>query len=85
MVKLWFRNSNGDERVIAECETRQEVNKSIDQFIDDCNKKNPNRKPFKSYYTRSWVEDGRTIFDVGSWSEFFVWDKDEFGESKRCY
>lgn len=78
MAKLWFRNSNGDEHVIAECETRQEVNKSIDQFIDDCNKKFPNRKPFKSYYTRSWVEDGRTIFDVGSWSEFFVWDKDEF-------
>lgn len=78
MAKLWFRNSEDKERVIAECETWQEVNKSIDQFIDDCNKKRPNRKPFKSYYTRSWVEDGRTIFDVGSWSEFFVWDKDEF-------
>lgn len=85
MAKLWFRDSKDNEREIADCETRQEVNKSIDQFIDDCNKKWPNRKPFKSYYTRSWVEDGRTIFDVGSWSEFFVWDKDEFGESKRCY
>lgn len=78
MAKLWFRNSEGNERVIAECETWQEVNKNIDQFIDDCNKKWPNRKPFKSYYTRSWVEDGRTIFDVGSWSEFFVWDKGAF-------
>ena len=78
MAKLWFRNSEGNERVIAECETWQEVNKSIDQFIDDCNKTWPNRKPFKSYYIRSWVEDGRTIFDVGSWSEFFVWDKGAF-------
>ena len=78
MAKLWFRNSEGKERIIAECETWQEVNKSIDQFIDDCNKKWPNRKPFKSYYIRSWVEDGRTIFDVGSWSEFFVWDKGAF-------
>ena len=78
MAKLWFQNSNGDEREIADCETRQEVSKSIDQFIDECNKKWPNRKPFKSYYTRSWVENGRTILDVGSWSEFFVWDKEEF-------
>jgi hypothetical protein len=28
---------------------------------------------FKSYYTRMWQEpDGRIVFDVGSWSEFFV-------------
>ena len=85
MAKLWFRDSKGNEREIANCETRQEVSKSIDQFIDNCNKKCPNRKPFKSYYTRSWVENGRTILDVGSWFEFFIWDKDEFDESKRCY
>lgn len=80
MAKLWFKDSKGNEREIADCETRQEVSKNIDQFINDCNKKYPNRKPFKSYYTRSWVENGRTILDVGSWFEFFIWDKDEFGE-----
>lgn len=78
MAKLWFRNSEGVEREIANCETRQEVHASINKFVDDCNKKWPNRKPFKSYYTRSWVENGRTILDIGSWSEFFVWDKEEF-------
>ena len=65
-------------KILTKMQLDYDGSKNIDQFINDCNKKYPNRKPFKSYYTRSWVENGRTILDVGSWSEFFVWDKDEF-------
>ena len=45
-MKLFFQNSRGEERVIAEPSNREEVNKEINKFLDDHN--------FKSYYTRVW-------------------------------
>lgn len=63
-MKLFFQNSRGEERLIAEPSNKEEVNKEINKFLDDHN--------FKSYYTRVWVEDNRMIFDVGSWSELFI-------------
>ena len=63
-MKLYFENSQGKERLIAECETVQEAHKEIDKFLNERN--------FKSYYSRSWGnEDGVTI-DFGSHSEFMV-------------
>lgn len=73
-MKLYFRNSQGKERLITECETIQEVTAAINQFLADHN--------YKSYYTRIWYEpegtktpyyirtEGRFVYDVGSWSEF---------------
>ena len=65
-MKLYFKNSQGEERLIAECETVKDVGKEIQKFLDDHN--------YKSYYWRSWEEDGRIKIDVGSWSEFFFVD-----------
>ena len=62
-MKLYFENSQGKERLIAECETVQEAHKEIDKFLDEHN--------FKSYYTRSWGNDDGVTIDVGSHSEFF--------------
>ena len=64
MTRLFFQNSKGEERLIAEPLNRKEVNKEINKFLDDHN--------FKSYYTRVWEEDGRLIFDVGSHTEGFA-------------
>lgn len=75
MANLYFENSNGGRRVIANCHTEEEVIKAIYAFIDTCNKNKPKDKKFKSYYTRTWIEDGQTWYDMGSWSEYFVWDK----------
>ena len=62
-MKLYFKNSQGEERLIAECETLDEIHEEISNFLDEHN--------FKCYYTRSWGgEEGVTI-DVGSHSEFF--------------
>ena len=69
-MKLLFQNSRGEERVIAEPSNREEINKEINKFLDDHN--------FKSYYTRVWEENGRLIFDVGSWSEVFILDGVKF-------
>ena len=71
-MKLFFQNSRGEERVIAEPSNREEVNKEINKFLDDHN--------FKSYYTRVWEENDRLIFDVGSWSEVFILDGMSFEE-----
>lgn len=75
MAKLWFQNHLGIERAIADCDTWQDVNKYINLFIDQRNEGKPEDKKFKSYYMRTWEENGRTVIDVGSWSEFFYWDK----------
>ena len=74
-MKLWFQNSQGEERVIAECATWPEVTRAIHKFIHECNAKKPkSATPFKSYYTRVWEQDGRTIIDVGSHTEYFIWE-----------
>lgn len=73
---LWFENKYGDRRVICDCETWDDVNRSIDDFIAQCNETYPlNKKhPFVRYYTRMWEEDGMTKIDVGSHTEFFYWE-----------
>ena len=75
-MRLWFENVWEQERVISnDCNTWEDVHSAIEEFIADCNRKWPNKTPFKWYYTRTWQqEDGRTRIDVGSHSEFFIWE-----------
>lgn len=89
-MKLWFKNSRGEERVIKNTAlTWEEVNTAIDEFIHRCNvnKINASKRMygddydpakvnlFTRYYTRVWEqEDGRTCIDVGSHTEFFIWE-----------
>lgn len=66
-MKVYFENSEGQRRVIGEnVSTMQEVMKIIQNFLNEHN--------YKSYYTRTWYEDGWTWFDVGSHTEFFLCD-----------
>lgn len=67
-MKLYFENSYGEERVIAEVQNEQEAMKEIKKFLDDHN--------YKSYYTRTWEHNGVKYFDVGSWSERFILKSD---------
>lgn len=63
-MRLLFQNSRGEERVIAEPQTKEEAIKEINKFLEDHN--------FKSYYMNVCEDDrGRLRLDVGSWSEFF--------------
>lgn len=94
-MTLWFKNADGEERVIKEnVNTWEEVRKEITDFITLCNtNKTQSRKqiygdnynpiydnPFVWYYTRAWKQnDGRTCIDVGSHTEFFIWDGDYEG------
>ena len=67
-MKLYFKNSYGEKRVIAEVQNEQEAMKEIKKFLDDHN--------YKSYYTRTWEHNGVKYFDVGSWSERFILKSD---------
>ena len=73
-MKLYFRSSNGNERIIAEVESEESVMKHIHAFVDDCNKKRTDGKQFKIYYIRSWgsLDEGDITYDISSHSEFFI-------------
>jgi peptidoglycan/xylan/chitin deacetylase (PgdA/CDA1 family) len=68
---VFFENSAGKERVIAEVQTMDEALDAIREFLVE--------HEYKSYYTRFWLEETEyentpcvvLTFDVGSWSEFF--------------
>lgn len=63
-MKLYFKNSYGERRVIAEPATEESAMESIHAFCEERN--------FKIYYVRSWInQEGLKVFDVGSHSEFF--------------
>lgn len=62
-MKLYFENSQGIERVIAEVANEEEAYKEINKFCEERN--------FKIYYVRTWMSNGRKTYDVGSHSEFF--------------
>ena len=61
---LYFQRSNGNYLLIQEQVDEDEALNIISNFLEKHN--------YKSYYTRYWHEEGKTIYDVGSWSEFFV-------------
>lgn len=61
---VYFENSLGQRRLIAETATTQETSSAIQSFLKDHN--------YTSYYSRSWKnEKGETVVDVGSHTEFF--------------
>ena len=68
---VFFENSDGKERVIAEAQTMNEALDAIREFLKE--------RKYKSYFTRFWLEETEyenapcvvLTFDVGSWSEFF--------------
>lgn len=66
---LYFQRSNGEHRLLVSDVTEKEAYTKMQKFMHNHN--------FKSYYTRSWEEDGVKWYDVGSWSEFFKWTNKE--------
>ena len=62
-MKLYFENSQGVERVIAEVANEEEAYKEINKFCEERN--------FEIYYIRTWMSNGRKVYDVGSHTEFF--------------
>lgn len=72
-MKLIFQNSRGEERVIAEPQTKEEAIKEIDKFLKD--------NSIKNHYLNVCEDDrGRLRIDYGSWSNFLYIEYMSFGE-----
>lgn len=66
-MKLYFKNSRGQRRVIAEPKTEEAAWEVIHAFCEERN--------FRIYYVRTWRDnDGLKVYDVGSHTEFFLLD-----------
>lgn len=67
---LTFENTYGVERTIANVLSEEEAFREIHKFLREHN--------FKSYYTKiTRIGDDHTIYDVGSYTEFFhLYNKD---------
>lgn len=67
---LTFVNSEDKERKLGVYSSTAEAEKSIRDFLKDHN--------FKYYYFNLSIFPTKTVYDVGSWSEFFVlYNKDD--------
>lgn len=66
-MKLYFENSRGQRRIIAEPQTEEEAYNIIHKFCEE--------RDFKIHYVRTWnTPDGLKVYDIGSWTEFFLLD-----------
>ena len=65
MANLYFIRSNGEKRLVRE---NIDPNVAMGYAQEYIHTLNPN---FKIYYIRSWEQDGGTMYDVGSHTEFF--------------
>lgn len=84
-MNLYFIVPFKKRRLIASnLQDEKEISQQIKKFLND--------HDFKSYYTRTWYENGYTWYDVGSHTEFFIVDanlmeqyEDEQEEEKAIY
>ena len=66
-MKLYFENSYGKRRIIAEPETEEEAWEKIYEFCEN--------RHFHIHYTRTWRDtDGLKWYDVSSHTEYFILD-----------
>ena len=63
-MKLYFQESNGNERFLNYISDIEKAYSIIDKFLED--------KKYKSYYKIGNDYEDKIVIDVGSWSEFFI-------------
>lgn len=66
MKNLYFQNSRGEYELVVENPPSHGILRII---TEDVKKRNPH---FKIHYFNVTKGDGRTCYDVGSWSEFYI-------------
>ena len=72
---FYFLPSDGSPRKLGTGVTLAVAVRIKDEFLKE--------KKYKSYYTRMWDADEGRYFDVGSWSEFFLWGTPKEGECQK--
>lgn len=70
---LYFVNYSANKRQeVCVCRNTNECLTEIGKFL----KEHPK---FKWYYTRIYIRDGITKFDIGSHTDFFEWEGEDHG------
>lgn len=77
-MKLIFQNSNGEEHRIGYPGDWDEAIFYIREFVSRCNKRKEENSQFSIPYIRAYKQDGRVKLDVGSHTEFFFIEDEEF-------
>lgn len=77
-MKLIFQNSNGEEHRIGYPKDWDEAIFYIREFVSRCNKRKEENSQFSIPYIRAYKQDGRVKLDVGSHTEFFFIEDEEF-------
>lgn len=72
-MKLYFRDSHRESRVIAELTDDAAWDGVLKEIADFCAD-----KKYEIPYIRLWNRDGETWFDVGSHTEFFYTDREVY-------
>ena len=66
MKRLYFKDSNGNTRLLDyTADTEEQVMVGIYDFCK--------QHKFKPFYVMSWKKNEKSCYDVGSYTEFFVW------------
>lgn len=65
-MKLYFLNSRNKSSLVEDNVSPDNV---LQKIYADVAKRNPH---FIIYYVREWILNGRTFYDVGSHTEFYV-------------
>lgn len=70
---FYFKRSNGEKVLLGENVTEQQAMVLMNNFLAEHN--------YKSYYTRAYKMGNRVYYDVGSWSEEFIFVSKEGDDS----
>ena len=66
MKRLYFKDNNGNTRLLDyTADTEEQVMVGIYDFCK--------QHKFKPFYVRMWKKNEKMYYDVGSYTEFFVW------------
>lgn len=66
MRRLYFKDNNGNTRLLDyTADTEEQVMVGICDFCK--------QHKFKPFYVRTWKKNEKWYYDVGSYTEFFVW------------
>ena len=61
---FYFKRCNGERLLLGESITEKEAMILMHNFLDEHN--------YKSYYTRTYRIENEIYYDVGSWTEEFI-------------
>ncbi len=78
MRRLYFKDNKGNTRLLDYPASTEK--KALAGVYDFCKK-----HKFEPFYLRSWCSGNKKCYDVGSYTEFFIWaDEKDMGVDENA-